>query len=41
VPRVVATTTIDLVTMAVDDNAIYWTLSGPTSITGSIWKLAK
>jgi hypothetical protein len=41
VPRVVATTTTDLVAMAVDDKAIYWTLSGATSITGSIWKLAK
>jgi hypothetical protein len=40
-PRVVATTTTDLVAIAVDDEAIYWTLSGDTSITGSIWKLAK
>jgi hypothetical protein len=40
-PRVIATTTGDLVAIAVDDKAIYWTLSGATSITGSIWKLAK
>ena len=40
-PRIVATTTADLVAIAVDDKAIYWTLSGATSITGSIWKLAK
>jgi hypothetical protein len=40
-PHVAATTTTDLVAIAVDDKAIYWTLSGATSITGSIWKLAK
>ncbi|MCL2449105.1 MAG: hypothetical protein FWD17_09170, partial [Polyangiaceae bacterium] len=41
VPTVLATTSTDFEELAVDDKAVYWTLLGASSVTGSVWKLAK